>query len=142
MFCEGGQYSSTYTIGHISISYCENPRNPSHFSRGFITSPCQSPGTRIACEPDGLLELPGCCRECSSRKRCIFSWRSTTTPGILPDRGRMTTKSLLDDEQTFLLILQLADMASAAHEQGDFTKRDEALEQIRKIREEFGEGST
>lgn len=54
----------------------------------------------------------------------------------------MTTKSLLDDEQTFLLILQLADMASAAHEQGDFTKRDEALEQIRKIREEFGEGST
>jgi hypothetical protein len=59
--------------------------------------------------------------------------------GLLPDRGRMTTKSLLDDEQTFLLILQLADMASAAHEQGDYTKRDAALDQIKKIREQFVE---
>lgn len=51
----------------------------------------------------------------------------------------MTTKSLLDDEQTFLLILQLADMAAAAHEKGEYTKRDEALEQIKKIRAQFVE---
>lgn len=53
----------------------------------------------------------------------------------------MSTQSILDDEQTFLLILQLADMASAAHEKGDYAKRDEALEQIKKIREQFCKGT-
>jgi hypothetical protein len=52
----------------------------------------------------------------------------------------MGTKSILDDEQTFLLIMQLADIASAAHERQDYGKRDEALEQIKQLRKKyFGE---
>ncbi len=49
----------------------------------------------------------------------------------------MATRSILDDEQTFLLILQLADIAAAAHEQGDYAKRDAALEEIKKLRAQF-----
>jgi uncharacterized protein HemY len=47
----------------------------------------------------------------------------------------MITQAILDDEETFTLILQLADMATAAHERGDFEKRDRALEEIKTLRE-------
>jgi uncharacterized protein HemY len=47
----------------------------------------------------------------------------------------MITKAILDDEETFTLILQLADIATAAHERGDYERRDEALEEIRMLRE-------
>jgi uncharacterized protein HemY len=47
----------------------------------------------------------------------------------------MISKAILDDEETFTLILQLADMATAAHERGDYEKRDEALDEIRRLRE-------
>ena len=49
----------------------------------------------------------------------------------------MSAKSILDDEQTFLLILQLADIAAAAHERGDYDKRDEALEKIKVLRSQL-----
>ncbi|MDI6720081.1 MAG: hypothetical protein QMD46_10775 [Methanomicrobiales archaeon] len=49
----------------------------------------------------------------------------------------MATRSILDDEQTFLLIMQLADIAAAAHEAGDYAKRDAALEKIRELRSLF-----
>jgi uncharacterized protein HemY len=47
----------------------------------------------------------------------------------------MISKAILDDEETFTLLIQLTDMAAAAHERGDYDKRDEALEEIRKLRE-------
>jgi uncharacterized protein HemY len=49
----------------------------------------------------------------------------------------MITKAILDDEETFTLILQLTDIATAAHERGDYEKRDEALEEIRRLREKI-----
>jgi hypothetical protein len=36
MFCECGRYPRPNTIGHISISYRENPHYPS-LIRGFLT---------------------------------------------------------------------------------------------------------
>lgn len=48
---------------------------------------------------------------------------------------RMISKAILEDDETFCLILQLTDMATAAHERGDYEKRDEALDNIRRIRE-------
>lgn len=47
----------------------------------------------------------------------------------------MITRAILDDEETFTLILQLADIATAAHERGDFDKRDQALDEIKSVRE-------
>lgn len=47
----------------------------------------------------------------------------------------MISKAILEDDETFCLILQLTDMATAAHERGDYEKRDEALDNIRRIRE-------
>ncbi len=47
----------------------------------------------------------------------------------------MISRAILDDEETFCLIIQLTDMATAAHERGDYEKRDEALEEIRRLRE-------
>lgn len=49
----------------------------------------------------------------------------------------MISKAILDDDETFTLIIQLADMATAAHERGDYEKRDEALEEIRQLREKI-----
>jgi uncharacterized protein HemY len=47
----------------------------------------------------------------------------------------MISKAILEDEETFTLILQLTDMATAAHERGDYDKRDQYLEEIRQLRE-------
>jgi uncharacterized protein HemY len=48
---------------------------------------------------------------------------------------RMISKAILEDEETFMLILQLTDMATAAHERGDYEKRDQHLDEIRQLRE-------
>jgi uncharacterized protein HemY len=50
---------------------------------------------------------------------------------------RMISKAILDDEETFTLILQLTDMATAAHERGDYEKRDQYLDEIRQLREKI-----
>ncbi|MDG6257053.1 MAG: hypothetical protein QCH35_05580 [Methanomicrobiaceae archaeon] len=47
----------------------------------------------------------------------------------------MISKAILEDEETFMLILQLTDMATAAHERGDYEKRDHYLDEIRQLRE-------
>jgi uncharacterized protein HemY len=49
----------------------------------------------------------------------------------------MISRAILNDEETFCLIIQLTDMATAAHERGDYEKRDEALEEIRRLREKI-----
>jgi uncharacterized protein HemY len=51
------------------------------------------------------------------------------------ERIRMISKAILEDEETFTLILQLTDMATAAHERGDYEKRDQYLDEIRQLRE-------
>jgi len=50
---------------------------------------------------------------------------------------RMISKAILEDEETFTLILQLTDMATAAHERGDYEKRDQHLDEIRQLREKI-----
>jgi uncharacterized protein HemY len=50
---------------------------------------------------------------------------------------RMISKAILEDEETFTLILQLTDMATAAHERGDYDKRDQYLDEIRQLREKI-----
>ncbi len=50
---------------------------------------------------------------------------------------RMISKAILEDEETFTLILQLTDMATAAHERGDYEKRDQYLDEIRQLREKI-----
>jgi uncharacterized protein HemY len=50
---------------------------------------------------------------------------------------RMISKAILEDEETFTLILQLTDMATAAHERGDYEKRDQYLDEIRQLREQI-----
>ncbi len=50
---------------------------------------------------------------------------------------RMISKAILEDEETFTLILQLTDMATAAHERGDYEKRDLHLDEIRQLREKI-----
>ncbi|HDR73542.1 MAG TPA: hypothetical protein ENN85_06490 [Methanoculleus sp.] len=47
----------------------------------------------------------------------------------------MISRAILEDEETFMLILQLTDMATAAHERGDYEKRDKYLDEIRQLRE-------
>ena len=49
----------------------------------------------------------------------------------------MISKAILEDEETFMLILQLTDMATAAHERGDYEKRDQYLDEIRQLREKI-----
>jgi len=49
----------------------------------------------------------------------------------------MISKAILEDEETFTLILQLTDMATAAHERGDYEKRDQYLDEIRQLREKI-----
>jgi uncharacterized protein HemY len=44
-------------------------------------------------------------------------------------------KHILDQERTLMLVMQLADIATAAHERGDYTQRDNALGKIRELRE-------
>jgi hypothetical protein len=44
-------------------------------------------------------------------------------------------RKILDQERTLMLVMQLADMATAAHERGDFAQRDAALGKIRELRE-------
>jgi uncharacterized protein HemY len=44
-------------------------------------------------------------------------------------------RKILDQERTLMLVMQLADMATAAHERGDFAQRDHALGKIRELRE-------
>jgi uncharacterized protein HemY len=53
------------------------------------------------------------------------------------ERIRMISKAILEDEETFTLILQLTDMATAAHERGDYEKRDQYLDEIRQLREKI-----
>lgn len=50
---------------------------------------------------------------------------------------RMISKAILEDEETFTLILQLTDMAAAAHERCDYEKRDQYLDEIRQLREKI-----
>ncbi len=47
----------------------------------------------------------------------------------------MVSKKALERERTILMVMQLADMATAAHERGDFRQRDAALGKIRELRE-------
>jgi uncharacterized protein HemY len=49
----------------------------------------------------------------------------------------MISKAILDDDETFSLLLQLTDIAAAAHERGDYEKRDQALDEIRQLREKI-----
>lgn len=49
----------------------------------------------------------------------------------------MISKAILEDDETFMLILQLTDMATAAHERGDYEKRDQHLDEIRQLREKI-----
>jgi hypothetical protein len=46
----------------------------------------------------------------------------------------MISKKILEDGETFSLIIQLTDIATAAHERGDPETRDKALEEIKEIR--------
>ena len=47
----------------------------------------------------------------------------------------MVSKKALERERTLMLVMQLADMATAAHERGDFRQRDAALGRIKELRE-------
>lgn len=49
----------------------------------------------------------------------------------------MISKKILEDGDTFSLIIQLTDIAAAAHERGDSITRDRALEEIREIRKQI-----
>jgi hypothetical protein len=47
----------------------------------------------------------------------------------------MLSRKILDHERTLMLVMQLADIATAAHERGDHDQRDAALGKIKQIRE-------
>ncbi|WOF15841.1 hypothetical protein F1737_03590 [Methanoplanus sp. FWC-SCC4] len=49
----------------------------------------------------------------------------------------MISKRILEDEETFSLLIQLTDVAAAAHERGDYDTRDKALEEIKEIRKQI-----
>ncbi|WP_421908048.1 hypothetical protein [Methanolacinia petrolearia] len=49
----------------------------------------------------------------------------------------MISKKILEDGETFSLIIQLTDIATAAHERGDLDTRDKALEEIKVIRKQI-----
>ena len=49
----------------------------------------------------------------------------------------MISKKILEDRDTFSLIIQLTDIAAAAHERGDTETRDKALEEIKEIRSQI-----
>lgn len=49
----------------------------------------------------------------------------------------MISKRILEDIDTFTLIIQLTDVATEAHERGDEDTRDRALEEIREIRKQI-----
>lgn len=49
----------------------------------------------------------------------------------------MISKKILEDRDTFSLIIQLTDIATAAHERGDQETRDRALEEIKEIRKQI-----
>ena len=46
-------------------------------------------------------------------------------------------KTILDDEETFNLLLQLIDIATEANRVGDIERRDKALEEIRQLRQKI-----
>ena len=48
-------------------------------------------------------------------------------------------KTILDDEETFNLILQLTDIAAEADRTGDIERRDKALEEIRQLRQKIAQ---
>jgi uncharacterized protein HemY len=47
----------------------------------------------------------------------------------------MLSQRILEKERMLMLVMQLADMATAAHERGDYNQRDNALGKIRELRE-------
>ncbi|MBN2733996.1 MAG: hypothetical protein JXQ82_03950 [Methanomicrobiaceae archaeon] len=49
----------------------------------------------------------------------------------------MISNRILEDKDTFSLLIQLTDVASAAHERGDYETRDKALEEIKEIRNQI-----
>lgn len=49
----------------------------------------------------------------------------------------MISTRILEDKDTFSLLIQLTDIASAAHEKGDYDTRDKALEEIKEIRKQI-----
>ena len=49
----------------------------------------------------------------------------------------MISNKILEDKDTFSLLIQLTDVASAAHERGDYETRDKALEEIKEIRKQI-----
>ncbi|MDD3977119.1 hypothetical protein L1994_04615 [Methanomicrobium antiquum] len=49
----------------------------------------------------------------------------------------MISKKILEDRDTFSLLIQLTDIATAAHERGDTESRDNALEEIREIKNQI-----
>ncbi|MBN1432975.1 MAG: hypothetical protein JW931_09420 [Methanomicrobiaceae archaeon] len=49
----------------------------------------------------------------------------------------MISKKILENSETFSLIIQLTDIATAAHERGDSETRDKALEEIKEIRRQL-----
>jgi len=50
---------------------------------------------------------------------------------------KMFSRKLLEDKDTFSLLIQLTDIAASAHERGDIKRRDEALDEIREIRKQI-----
>jgi len=50
----------------------------------------------------------------------------------------MNNRAILDDDETFLLIIQLTDMASAAQGHCDEAGRDKALNEIGKLIKTMG----
>ena len=49
----------------------------------------------------------------------------------------MISNRILEDRDTFSLLIQLTDVASAAHDRGDYETRDQALEEIKEIRKQI-----
>ncbi|MDD4126238.1 MAG: hypothetical protein PHV39_00940 [Methanomicrobium sp.] len=49
----------------------------------------------------------------------------------------MISNKILEDKETFSLLIQLTDIASAAHERGDNETRNKALEEIKEIRKQI-----
>ena len=49
----------------------------------------------------------------------------------------MISNRILGDKDTFSLLIQLTDIASAAHDRGDYETRDKALEEIKEIRKQI-----
>ncbi len=47
----------------------------------------------------------------------------------------MLSRKILEHERTLMLVMQLADIATSAHERGDHNQRDAALGKIKQLRE-------